>query len=232
MTPLARVALLLLLATATIGATLDAPTAPLATKGALLFSDNFERSDAGKWTFSKGLSITDGVMKGGQSLGKHGVIGAIEVPMNRDAVIEFKFRFEGAASINAVLDDKAYTGSHAGHLCRATITPKVIRLGDDKEGGMRNDIYAMRQDPARRAEGDKLLAGRTKAFPQTIEAGRWYFLRMEMIGDEMRVSLDDKLVGSLKSPGIAHPTKSRFHFTVNGKDALLDDVRIWSAAVK
>jgi len=44
-----------------------------------------------------------------------------------------------------------------------------------------------------------------------------------------RVSLDDKSVGSLKSPGIAHPTKSDFHFTVTGRDAIFDDVRIWSA---
>ena len=60
-----------------------------------------------------------------------------------------------AASINAVCDDRAYTNSHAGHICRATITPKVIRLGDDREGGMRNDIQAMRKDPKRKAEGDK-----------------------------------------------------------------------------
>jgi hypothetical protein len=223
-----KAALLALFASVAVSVATD----PFATKGAELFSDDFERSDAGKWTFSKGLSVADGVMRGGQALGKHGAIGASEVPMKRDVIIEFKFRFEGAASINAVLDDKAYTGSHAGHLCRATITPKLIRLGDDKEGGMRNDIYAMRQDPARKAEGDKLLAGRTQSFPQKIEASRWYQLRIEMVGDEMRVSLDGKLVGSLKSPGIAHPTKSRFHFTVNGKDALFDDVRIWSAAAK
>jgi hypothetical protein len=33
----------------------------------------------------------------------------------------------------------------------------------------------------------------------------------------------------LKSPGIAHPTKSNFHFTVTGQDAQFDEVRIWSA---
>ena len=51
-----------------------------------------------------------------------------------------------------------------------------------------------------------------------------------MAGDEMRVTLDDKPAGYLKSPGIAHPTKSRFHFTINGQHALFDDVRIWAAA--
>ncbi len=45
----------------------------------------------------------------------------------------------------------------------------------------------------------------------------------------MRASLDGRHVGSLKSPGIAHATKSRFHFAISGRDVLLDDVKISSA---
>jgi hypothetical protein len=45
----------------------------------------------------------------------------------------------------------------------------------------------------------------------------------------MRATLDDKPAGYLKSPGIAHPTKSRLHFTIGGKDVVLDDVKIWAA---
>jgi hypothetical protein len=167
-------------------------------------------------------------MKGSQTRDVHGAVGAIAAPF-KDAIIEFKFRFEGAASINAVCDDKAFTGSHAGHICRTTITPRLIRLGDDKEGGMRPDIMEMRKDPKRKAEGDKLMAGRTQAFPMPIDPHRWYRLTMEIVGDEMRVSLDDKPVGYLKSSGIAHATKSHFHFTVSGRDAHFDEVRIWSA---
>ena len=204
---------------------------PLVKKGALLFSDDFERAELGaKWRANApSVTIVNGALKGSQTRADHGAVGAVQAAM-KDGVIEFKFRFEGAASINAVCDDKTFTGSHAGHLCRATITPKVIRLGDDREGGMRNDILEMRKDPERRAEGDKLMEGRTKAFPMTIAPGQWHHLRMEILGDEMRVSLDDKVVGSLKSPGIAHRTKDTFHFTVGGRDALFDDVRIWAAA--
>jgi hypothetical protein len=206
----------------------DAPGQSPARKGALLFSDDFERAEVGeRWDGSqKAFAIVEGAMKGGQVLGKHGAVAGVSVPF-RDAVIEFRFRFEGAVSINAVCDDKAFTGSHAGHICRATITPKLIRLGDDREGGMRNDIYEMRLDPKRKAEGDKLLAGRTATFPTPITTNQWHHLAMEMVGDVMRVSLDGKFVGQLTSPGIAHETKSRFHFTINGKDALIDDVKIW-----
>ena len=159
------------------------------------------------------------------------VPGAVAVAF-KDAIIEFRFRLDGAASIQAVCDDKNFEGSHAGHLCRATITPKLIRLGDDKEGGMRNDILEMRKDPARKAEGDKLMVGRTETFPMTITPGEWHRMSIEIAGDEMRVCLDDKPAGYLKSPGIAHPTKSYFHFTVGGKFASFDDMRIWAAAPK
>jgi hypothetical protein len=206
------------------------PEKPLAQKGASLFSDDFERAELGKaWLANTpSFTIANGIMVGSQTRPEHGAVASAPVAF-KDAIIEFKFRFEGATSINAVCDDKAFTGSHAGHICRVTITPRQIRLGDDKEGGMRNDILEMRRDPARKAEGDKLLVGRGQAINTTIEPHRWYRMTIEIVDDEMRVSLDDQPLGYLKSSGIAHPTKSHFHFTVTGKDAQLDDVRIWSA---
>ena len=208
----------------------NVPVPPLAKKGALIFSDDFARAELGtNWRqVCPTFTVADGVMRGAQTRDDHGAVGSIKAAFS-DGVIEFNFRFEGATSINAVCDDKAWKGTHAGHICRATITPKLIRLGDDREGGMRNDIFEMRKDPKRKAEGDKLMAGRTKTFPMKITTGEWHRLTMEIVGDEMRVSLDGKPAGHLKSPGFAHPTKSDFHFTVNGKDALFDDVRVWSA---
>jgi hypothetical protein len=208
----------------------DVPSAVFAYRGALLFSDDFERAEIGpRWdTSQQTFAIVGAALKGGQVLGRHGAVAGVSVPF-KDAVIEFRFRFAGAASINAVCDDRAWTNSHAGHICRATITPKLIRLVDDREGGMRNDIYEMRQDLTRRTEGDRLLAGRTATFPMAIATNQWHRLTLEIVADEMRASLDGIFVGQLKSPGIAHPTKSRFHFTISGKDALIDDVKIWAA---
>ncbi len=222
--------LLAFLSTAALCLAADVPAAPLAKKGAPVFSDDFARADLGPaWRVNvPTFAIADGVLKGSQTKPEHGAVGAIKMGL-KDAVIEFKFRFEGATGINAVCDDKAWKESHAGHICRVVLTPKIIRLGDDKEGGMRNDIHEMRRDPLRKAEGDKLLAGRGVAIPMTLEPSRWYRCTIEIVGDEMRVSVDDKAVGYLKSPGIGHPMKSDFHFTVSGKDALFDDVRIWAA---
>ena len=42
----------------------------------------------------------------------------------------------------------------------------------------------------------------------------------------MKVAVDGKPVAKLRSPGIAHETKTSFHFTVNGSGMRFDDVRI------
>ena len=54
-------------------------------------------------------------------------------------------------------------------------------------------------------------------------------MTIEVVGDEMRVSLDGEAIGYLKSPGLAHPTKESIHFTVNGIGTQFDDVKIWQA---
>jgi len=197
--------------------------------GRLIFKDDFSRTELGsEWrAVVPTFTVADGVMRGSQTRDGHGAVGSVKAAF-KDGAIEFKFRLEGATSINAVCDDKAFKGSHAGHICRVAITPKQIRLGDDKEGVMRNDIFEMRKDPARKAEADKLIAGRGAAVPASLEPHRWYTMRIEIAGDEIRAALDGKVIGQLKSPGIAHPTKSDFHFTVSGKDALFDDVTIRS----
>jgi hypothetical protein len=127
-----------------------------------------------------------------------------------------------------VCNDSAYKEGHAGHICRVSLGADKIFLGDDKER-LRHEIEEMSKDPARKAEVAKLVAGRTSSFPVKIEKGHWYHLEWEIVGDEMRVSLDGKPVGYLKSSGVAHPMKSDFNFSVSGKDALFDEVKIWAA---
>jgi hypothetical protein len=228
-----------LLASAGFAAT-DVPAQPLARPAAVIVSDDFQRTELGKtWRVSTPtFIIVDGVLKGSHTFKgspaangrparpSHGAVALVEVGRN-NAIVEFKFRFAGATSINAVFDDVAYKESHGGHICRVALLPNQIRLGDDKES-MRHEIVDMRKDPRRKAEAEKLIVGRVKTIPAKLEPGRWYRLRLEVVEDEMRAVLDDQPIGYLKSSGIAHPTKSRFHFTVNGGDADFDDFRIWS----
>lgn len=207
----------------------DVPSEPLAQKGEQLFSDDFERTDLGEWkTVIPTFTAKDGVLKGEQTRDDHGAVGRVHRPM-KDVVVEFRFQLDGSTGFNAVFDDQKFKGSHAGHICRVAFAPTVIRLGDDKEGVMRNDIFEMRKDPARKAEADRLLTGRSTSVPARFEQKKWYRLVIEIVSDRMRVTLDGKAVAFLQSPGIAHETKSSFHFTVNGAGVLFDDVRIWRA---
>lgn len=207
----------------------DMPSKPVAEKGESLFADDFERSDLGEWKpVIPTFTVEGGSLKGVQTRDDHGAVGRVHRPM-KNVVVEFRFQLDGSTGFNAVFDDQKFKGSHAGHICRVAFAPKQLRLGDDKEGVMRNDIFEMRRDPARKAEADKLLVGRGSAASIVLEQKKWYQVSIEIAGDEMRVSIDGKPTGYLKSPGLAHETKSSFHFTVNGKGVLFDDVHIWAA---
>ena len=218
----------------TVGA--EVPADPIAKPGKLLLSSNFSEGTVGEgregpedWlALISGFKIEGGVLKAWQAKDDHGAVGRTYLPM-KDVIVEFRFRLEGTKIFNVVFDDQKYKGSHAGHIARVAFAPTQIRLGDDKEGIMKNEIFEMRRDPARKAEAEKLLEGRGSVVKMPIEQKRWYAVRVELIGDEKRLSLDDEPVGYLKSPGLAHETKSSFHFTVNGDHALFDEVKIWEA---
>ncbi len=206
-----------------------ASAAPPAQKGEEILSDDFGRADLGEWkAVIPTFAIEGGALKGAQTRDDHGAVGRVHRPM-KDVIVGFRFKLAGSTGFNAVFDDQQFKGSHAGHICRVAFTPKQVRLGDDKEGVMRNDIFEMRKDPARKAEAEKLLVGRGASANASISRDAWHDVTIEIKGDQMRVTLDGRPAGELKSPGIAHETKTSFHFTVNGPGVLFDDVRIWKA---
>lgn len=219
------------------------PTESLAKKKELLFTDDFESAQPAKaWhTVIPTFAREGGVLKGTQTRdmdrptadGKgvvraHAAVQGLEIP-TRDSVVEVKIRFEGATMIDVEFDDRAYKGSHYGHICRAQVRPNRVTLIDERDGNMRNDIYALKKDPANKEQVAKLLVGRQASFPASLENGKWYTLVVETVGEEMRVTLDGKPAGYLKSSGIAHATKSKIELGVAGKDGLYDDLKVWNA---
>jgi hypothetical protein len=208
---------------------LTIPAIARSETAAVLFSDDFERTGLGQWQeMVPAFEVRAGALHAKQGRDDHGAVGRVMVPM-KDVVVDFRFRFDGSKSFNAVFDDKGYKGSHAGHICRVAFTPRQVRLGDDKEGVMRNDIFEMRKDKARRAEADAKIAGRSTSAAVKLEADAWHDARIEIVGDLMKVAVDGKPVAELRSPGIAHDTKTSFHFTVSGPGMQFDDVRIRAA---
>jgi hypothetical protein len=219
------------------------PAGPIAEKKELLFSDDFESAEHARvWhRVVPTFVFEQGVLKGTQTRDKnvpaadgkpaitaHAAVHGLEIP-TRNSVVEARIRFEGASMIDVEFDDRAYTGAHYGHICRAQVRPGGVTLIDERDGGMRNDIYEMKKDTSRKAEVARLLAGRSVTYPTRLETGTWYTLVVETVGDEMRVTIDGKPAGYLKSSGIAHPTKSKIELGVAGKDGLFDDIKVWNA---
>jgi hypothetical protein len=221
------------------------PADPIAEKKDLLFSDDFERAELGKaWgRVVPTFVLEDGAMKGIQTRfntpavdGKPAIVAHAAVIGNdtptKDSMIEFRFRFAGATALSAEFDDRKYTGAHYGHICRVVVTPKDVTLRDERDGTMRNDIYAMSKDPTKKEERGKLLKGRSATFPVKVTTDEWHQLVLETVGDMMRATLDGKPVAFLQSSGIAHPTKSKIEFGCAGKDGYFDDIKIWNAVPK
>lgn len=235
----------LLFTSAGIAADLSAvPEHPIAEKKELLFSDDFKSPTPNPlWhEVVPTFTFTDGMLIGHQKRDKdipatdgkpavkaHPAIEGLDIP-TKDSIVEVKIRFADAKLMDVEFDDRHYTGSHYGHLCRAQVRLDSVRLIDERDGDMRNDIFAMREDPSKRAEHAKLLKGRSATFPAKLEPNRWYTFTVEVVGDEMRASIDGHPAGYLKSSGIGHPTKSKIELGVLGKNGQFGEIKVWNAA--
>src|SRR5437773_1997722 len=237
-------ALSLLITSSSFAADLPAvPAGPIAIKKELLFSDDFEGAEPAKvWhkvvpTFAvekgalKGTQTRDQnvpVADGKPAITAHAAVHGLEIP-TKDSVVEVKIRFEGATMIDVEFDDRKYTGAHYGHLCRAQVRLNGVTIIDERDGNMRNDIYEMSQDPARKAERAKLMVGRQVTDPARLEAGKCYTLVVEPVWDTMRVPRDGRPAAHNTSAGIGHATKSKIELGVAGKDGYFDDIKVWNA---
>ena len=249
---------LLLLSTAFAA---DAPKLPaipadsIAKKGELLFADDFSGTPDKRWVkVVPTFSVEGGALQGVQTRLKaeptkdgkgvitaHAAVHGLEVP-TKDSIVEVRIKLDGASMVDVELDDRKYTAAHYGHICRAQVrydakTKKgSVQIIDERDGGMKNETRAMLQDPARKAEGQKLIVGRSAIFPADVKPGEWQTLVVEIVDDQIRVVLDGKPVGYLKSSGIAHATKSRFEFGVAGQapghTGQFDDLKIYNASAK
>jgi len=238
------VAPVFLITTSAIAADLPAiPPDSIAKKKELLFSDDFKSATPSKlWhQVVPTFVFENGALKGTQTRDKniaaadgkpavmaHAAVHGLEIP-TKDSVVEVKIRFGGATMIDVEFDDRKYTGSHYGHICRAQAKLNGITIIDERDGSMRNDIYEMSKDPAKKDERNKLLKGRSVTFPLKLEVGNDYTMVVETVGDEMRVALDGKPVAFLKSSGIGHATKSKIELGVAGRDGYFDDIKVWNA---
>ena len=219
------------------------PAEPIAIKKDLLFSDDFSAATpAAAWhkvvptfTFEEGAlkgvqtREKDVVSADGKSTNKaHAAVHGLAIP-TRDSVVECRIKFDGATMIDVEFDDRAYTNSHYGHLCRAVVRTNGVTIMDEREGSQNMAIKALRNDPTKKDEVTRLMSGRQITYPMSVTPGVWHDLIVETAGETMRVVLDGKPAALLKSPGIGHATKSKIELGTAGKGGWFDDIKVWNA---
>jgi hypothetical protein len=212
----------------------------LAVKGKQLFADDFARPDlTPKWRVGKGfVTVKDGVVTMAENpADNHGAYAYVTPNFQfKDIVAEFSAKFDGSRSCSLMMNDNKYKGSHAGHILKATLMPpNKVNVSDWKFGAMKNEIFDKMKDTATTEDEKKKLRAsiKDKSADFKVEGGNefdsWHAVRVEVVGDEMLVSIDNKPAAYLKSEGIDHPTKNAIGFEVGGKSVEIKDFKVFEA---
>ena len=203
----------------------------------VIFSDDFSSNAFGpRWGhYKSGSVVKDGILIGiTPENSDHSAVDNIKFDGERDLEVSVKFRFvsDKAKSFNVWFDDKDYKGSHAGHICQASISPTGVTLSDAKTGGfnLEGGFYDRKKENKLTAEEKAMLVTKSKNFKAPLSLQDWHTLVVHTNGDELTVSIDGKAVGSFKSPGIAHEKKSLVSLTTNQVDVHYDDFSIKGVA--
>jgi hypothetical protein len=226
-------ALALLLPVAAWSQTSDIPVHPLAEKGALVFADDFATNRFGhEWTERiKSAGVENGAMYGCQTTTEHGSVATAKLDLpDGNLICECRVQFEHNVTVAFSFDDIAYADSIAGHIARVTLEQQLVKLHDDKEGAVNRKLAALKKsdDAAAKAGAEEEIKRHTLMIPMKLETQQWHTLGVEIVGDQMRVTIDGAPVGFLKSTGLAYEKKPDLKISVSGKQALFKDLRVWS----
>jgi hypothetical protein len=222
----------------------------LSTKGTLIFHDAFEREEDGNlakaigngWNSAtadrvphiKMADLDQGILKVASASveAKHAAHIHHEAGFTDGGAV-IRFRFPGLSkdeSLKLGFVDRETPGIWAGHLCYGIVSQTSLTLTDQKTGVMnlairkrREEATAKKEKPS--AELEALLKTKNLSVPYKADT-EWHELTLITEGDEMRLSIDGKLLIKHHSEGYAHPLKRWFSFLVNNT-VWIDDVKIW-----
>jgi hypothetical protein len=201
-----------------------------------VFADDFANPGFGKrWGHYKSASVVqDGMLIGiTPEKSDHSAVDSVVIDPERDLEVSVKFRYtsDKAKSFNVWFDDKFYKGSHAGHICNVNVSPTGVSIGDAKTGNFKNEIYERKKTPTGLTAEDKaLLLTKNKTLPVKLSLQDWHTLVIHTKGDEIAVAIDSQPIGTFKSEGIAHESKTLISLTTNQLDVHYDDFSIKATA--
>jgi hypothetical protein len=214
--------------------------------GRLIFQDDFARKESQEQTDEPGngwatnsksrakghkqVDLRDGAMYIFIHAEANHAVSVTHPAEFTNGTVALRFMLEDSRdSLGLDFADAEYKQVHAGHLFAARVSPKQVVFQDLKTGNMRLDIQTARTTKQKLTdEQQEALKGKQKTVPHAIAVAKWHDLVVKVMADELSVSVDGQLVGTFKSPGIAHPTKRMLRLAVP-RNAVVDDVNIWRA---
>ena len=192
------------------------------------FKDTFDTPDSlknyAKIKPANAWTIVDGALIGNQTDPSHGCVISKQLAFD-DLTMEIKFRFNGGTRFNFVFDDDKEKSVWASHICRVSVSPKSLKISDDKTGSMNLGIRNRKKTNTLTPADEKTLATSQANAKLDLKKGQWYQLRVVIKEDIMKAFIDGQLITKLKSLGIAHPTKSKLGMTVNGATIDFDNFK-------
>lgn len=211
--------------------------------GTLIFQDDFERSESqetkdepgNEWTTSsdktakgnKQVDLRDGYMyiyTHAEANHATSVRHAFEF---QNGTIGLKVKFdEKRDSILLNFTDMGEKSVHAGHLFNVIVSPTDTQIIDLKTGIMNQVIRSAKKANELSAEQKKLLNTKGKRFPHPLATGEWHQVYATVTGDEVTCTINGIEVGTFRSPGFAHDTKTLIRLLVP-YNVSVDEVKIW-----
>jgi len=249
--PVMLVACLLAMLPPRAGCAEESADAAWLRSGTLLFEDSFDREEDGNlaaaigngWNSATANRVPDekqadldgGVLKvmSSPKAGHQAHIHHEAGFQDGGAIVRFKLPGGAKSEILTIgFVDRECPGVHAGHICYAIISnsPPRIELRDQKTGVSNQEVIKVRTPLLKEKKPlppdlQSLLDSKTRSFDWKADK-EWHELVLITQGDEMRVTLDGKLLGSHKSEGFAHPMKRWFSLLMN-PNGWIDDVKVY-----
>jgi len=211
----------------------------------LIFEDKFDRSESQEANeeIGGGWSTNSGNRAGGH---KQADLkdGALRITMHAtadhavtlghdaefcDGTVAMRFMLEDEKDVLGLdIADPECKEVHSGHLFKIDVGTAKVVVDDKKSGVMNTKFHEAWKARTLTPEQKAFIASQKKTFSNTLETGKWHELLVKITGSMVSVSIEGKLVESVTSEGVAHPTKRMVRLSVP-REVWVDDVKVIAA---
>jgi len=194
----------------------------------VMYETDFSKPELGnEWITAfciKKNLIQDGTLYGAMKKGaKHSAIYGLKFDDFQNFEYEIDYQFNNAEWFSFNIRDLNYTGSHAGHIGGVKIYLNKLILQDKKYGWMDMKMRAMKKNDQKTKD---YLNTTITSIDHTSSQNKWHTLKVRVQNGEMKVFINNKLIGSHKSKCFDHPTSNSLTLQVKEQSVNFDNLKI------